>query len=97
MKSKEIRETYLSFFESKGHARVTSAPVVPQILRNLPLLLNFTILLLPPEPWPSATKMSPLGAMSTSEGPLNSYLPSPAIPFFPKLISSFPLELNLCT
>ena len=30
MKSKEIRETYLSFFEGKGHARVPSAPVVPQ-------------------------------------------------------------------
>ena len=28
MKSKEIRETYLSFFEGKGHARVPSAPVV---------------------------------------------------------------------
>ncbi|MEE3258516.1 MAG: alanine--tRNA ligase [Candidatus Latescibacterota bacterium] len=30
MKSKEIRETYLSFFEGKGHARVPSAPVVPR-------------------------------------------------------------------
>ena len=30
MKSKEIRETYLSFFEGKGHSRVPSAPVVPQ-------------------------------------------------------------------
>ncbi|MDE0963612.1 MAG: alanine--tRNA ligase [Candidatus Latescibacteria bacterium] len=30
MKSKEVRETFLSFFESKGHTRVPSAPVVPQ-------------------------------------------------------------------
>ena len=30
MKSREIRETFLSFFEGKAHARVPSAPVVPQ-------------------------------------------------------------------
>ena len=30
MKSKEVRETFLNFFESKGHTRVPSAPVVPQ-------------------------------------------------------------------
>jgi len=30
MESKEVRETYLSFFEGKGHTRVPSAPVVPQ-------------------------------------------------------------------
>ena len=29
MKSEEIRETFLSFFEDRGHARVPSAPVVP--------------------------------------------------------------------
>ena len=29
MKSEEIRETFLSFFEERGHARVPSAPVVP--------------------------------------------------------------------
>ena len=29
MKSEEIRETFLSFFESRGHARVPSASVVP--------------------------------------------------------------------
>ena len=29
MKSKEVRETFLSFFEGKGHARVPSAPVAP--------------------------------------------------------------------
>ncbi len=29
MKSHEIRETFLSFFENRGHARVPSAPVVP--------------------------------------------------------------------
>ncbi len=29
MKSNEIRETFLSFFEERGHARVPSAPVVP--------------------------------------------------------------------
>ena len=30
MKSKEIRETFLRFFEGKDHVRVPSAPVVPQ-------------------------------------------------------------------
>ena len=30
MKSKEIRETFLRFFEGKDHLRVPSAPVVPQ-------------------------------------------------------------------
>lgn len=30
MKSREIRETFLRFFEDKGHVRVPSAPVVPQ-------------------------------------------------------------------
>ena len=30
MKSSEIRETFLRFFEDKGHVRVPSAPVVPQ-------------------------------------------------------------------
>ena len=30
MKSREIRETFLRFFEGKGHVRVPSAPVVPQ-------------------------------------------------------------------
>ena len=30
MKSKDVRETFLSFFEGKGHTRVPSAPVVPQ-------------------------------------------------------------------
>ena len=29
MRSEEIRETFLSFFEDRGHARVPSAPVVP--------------------------------------------------------------------
>ena len=30
MKSKDIREGFLRFFEGKGHTRVPSAPVVPQ-------------------------------------------------------------------
>ena len=30
MRSKEIREAFLRFFEGKGHVRVPSAPVVPQ-------------------------------------------------------------------
>ncbi|MCY3763578.1 MAG: alanine--tRNA ligase-related protein, partial [Gemmatimonadetes bacterium] len=29
MKSREFRETFLSFFEERGHTRVPSAPVVP--------------------------------------------------------------------
>ena len=30
MKSREIREAFLRFFEGKDHVRVPSAPVVPQ-------------------------------------------------------------------
>ena len=29
MKSSQIRESFISFFESKSHARVPSAPVLP--------------------------------------------------------------------
>ncbi|MBT6149452.1 MAG: hypothetical protein HOH74_28700, partial [Gemmatimonadetes bacterium] len=29
MTSDQIRETFLTFFEGKGHSRVPSAPVVP--------------------------------------------------------------------
>ena len=38
---------------------------------NLPSLANFTMRALVLPPWPSATKMSPFGATSTSEGALN--------------------------
>ena len=37
---------------------------------NLPSLVNFTMRALVSPPWPSATKMSPLGATRTSEGAL---------------------------
>ncbi|MBQ6867844.1 MAG: hypothetical protein IJO16_04120, partial [Clostridia bacterium] len=35
----EIRERYLSFFESKGHLRMDSFPLVPQNDKTL-LLIN---------------------------------------------------------
>jgi len=35
----EVREKYLSFFESKGHTRLASAPLVPQGDNSL-LLIN---------------------------------------------------------
>ncbi len=40
---------------------------LPHSLMNLPVLSNFRIRLLP-APWPSATKMSPFGAVTTSLG-----------------------------
>src|SRR5262245_40602768 len=48
-------------------------------------------------PCPSATKMSPLGATTTSDGPLKVSGPSPATPGLPSVISTFPSELNLMT
>ena len=48
-------------------------------------------------PCPSATKMSPLGAVTTSDGRLNVSGPSPATPALPKVSSTFPSGLNFTT
>jgi hypothetical protein len=46
-------------------------PSLLQVLMNLPVLSSFTTRALVFSPWPSATKMSPFGAVTTSEGALN--------------------------
>ena len=50
---------------------------LPHVLMNLPSLANFTMRALVSPPWPSATKMSPLGAATTADGALNSSGPLP--------------------
>src|SRR6516164_2345470 len=72
-------------------------PALPQALMNLPSLENFTMRAFVFSPCPSATKMSPLGATKTSDGPLKVSGPSPATPGLPSVISTFPSELNLMT
>jgi len=57
-----------------------SAPFLPQVLMNFPSFENFTIRALESPPCPSATKMSPFGAVSTSDGRLKVSGPSPATP-----------------
>ena len=47
-------------------------PFLPQVLMNLPSFVNFTMRALVLPPWPSATKMSPFGAITTADGALNS-------------------------
>ncbi len=48
-------------------------------------------------PWPSATKMSPFGAVTTADGALNSSVPLPGVPALPSVNSSLPSGLNLNT
>jgi len=64
---------------------------------NCPPFENFTMRAFVFSPCPSATKMSPLGATRTSDGPLKVSGPSPATPGLPSVISTFPSELNLVT
>src|SRR5215470_11369633 len=72
-------------------------PFLPQVLMNLPVLSNLTMRALVLPPWPSATKMSPLGATSVAEGALNSSGPLPATPGLPSVINTLPSGLNLNT
>src|SRR5262249_46797190 len=72
-------------------------PFLPQVLMNLPSLLNLTMRALVLPPWPSATKISPFGAITTADGALNSSEPSPATPALPNVSSIFPSGLNLNT
>ena len=64
---------------------------------NFPALENLTMRLLPPAPWPSATKISPLGATKTSDGPLKVSRPSPVTPALPSVINNLPSGLNFKT
>ena len=68
---------------------------------NLPFLSNFTTRALPtavpPPVCPSATKISPFGAMAASVGASNSSFPEPATPFFPSVSRIFPLGSSFIT
>ena len=65
---------------------------------NLPSFENFTMRAFESSPmWPSATKMSPFGAMTTAEGWLKVSVPLPATPALPRRISTLPSGLNLNT
>ena len=62
---------------------------------NLPSFENFTMRLF--EPWPSAMKISPLGAVTTPAGALKWLSSLPATPGSPSVIRTFPSGLNLRT
>ena len=70
-------------------------PVRPHVLMNRPSFENFTTRSL--RPWPSVTKMSPLGATATPVGRLNVSGPFPAAPAWPIVISTSPRRLSLNT
>src|SRR6266704_503910 len=72
-------------------------PFLPQVLMNFPSFENFTMRALESPPCPSATKMSPFGAVVTSDGRLKVSGPSPATPALPSVSKTFPLALNLTT
>ena len=72
-------------------------PFVPHVLMNLPSLVNFTMRALVLPPWPSATKMSPFGAVTTADGALNSSGPLPGLFGLPSVIRTLPSGLNLKT
>ena len=72
-------------------------PFLPQVLMNVPSFPNLTMRALVLPPWPSATKISPFGAVTTADGALNSSLPLPGVPGLPSRISTLPSGLNLNT
>src|ERR1700730_17291383 len=76
-------------------------PFLPHALMNFPVLSNFTTRALPaavpPPVWPSATKMSPFGAIATSVGASNSSLPGPATPFLPSVSRTLPFGSSFIT
>src|SRR5215475_9859506 len=102
MRSFERSATNSRPLESMARAWGTSnspcpLPALPQALMNFPSFENFTMRAFVFSPCPSATKMSPLGATRTSDGPLKVSGPSPATPGLPSVISTFPSGLNLIT
>src|SRR5262245_37620271 len=64
---------------------------------NFPSFENFTTRAFESPPCPSATKMSPFGAVVTADGRLKVSGPSPATPAFPRASKTFPSGLNLTT
>src|SRR5712692_1089666 len=72
-------------------------PFLPQVLMNFPSLSNFTIRALVSRPCPSATKMSPLAAVTTAEGALNSSGPLPGVLALPSVNRTLPSGPNLNT
>ena len=60
----EIREKYLSFFESKGHLRLPSAPLVPQ---NDPSLLLINSGMAPLKPYFTGAKEPPQKRITTCQ------------------------------
>src|SRR6267142_5802674 len=73
-------------------------PYLPQALMNFPSFENLTTRsLLSGPPWPSATKMSPLGASTTSVGELNASGPLPVEPGLPSVRTTLPSALYLTT
>src|ERR1700726_1866042 len=69
-------------------------PWWPQVATNLPSREYLTIRSLVLSPWPSAMKISPFGATTTSDGPLSSLSPLPATPGLPIVISRRPSGLS---
>src|SRR6266568_8975541 len=76
---------------------LAAVPFLPQVLMNFPSFENFTMRALESPPCPSATKMSPFGAVVTSDGRLKVSGPSPATPALPSVSKTFPSGLNLTT
>src|SRR5262245_52670697 len=72
-------------------------PFLPQVLIKVPPLANLTIRALVFPPCPSATKMSPFGAVTTADGALNSSLALPGAPALPSVSRTLPSGLNLNT
>ena len=60
----ELREAYLSFFESKGHLRLPSFPLIPQNEKSL-LLINAGMA--PLKPWFSGEQTPPRGRVTTCQ------------------------------
>src|SRR6202030_3724662 len=69
-------------------------PWWPQVVMNLPSREYLTMRSLVLSPWPSAMKMSPFGATTTSDGPLSSLSPLPATPGLPIVIITRPAGVN---
>jgi len=60
----EIRDAYLSFFESKGHLRLPSFPLIPQNEKSL-LLINAGMA--PMKPWFSGEQIPPRKRVTTCQ------------------------------
>src|SRR5882672_12720133 len=68
-------------------------PVFPQALMNFPSFEYFTMRSL--EPWPSATKISPFGAVTTPDGDLKWYSSLPPHSRLPESHEYFSIRTEL--